>query len=114
MAKSETEIQREILDYLEWMGIFYWRNFTQGVRTAGGRTKNKNKGAPDIFALEPTSGKLIGIEVKKPGGRVSHEQLEWMTKAAKNGALCFIAESVEDVREQFAANQIIYYQKPKM
>lgn len=100
MKLKESSIQRAILDYLEALGICHWRCNLGGVRargaSGGGWAKNPMKGFPDIAAL--IEGKLVGIEVKRPGGTMSPEQRMWRDKLNNAGARYIIATSVADVR----------------
>lgn len=96
-VKREQEIQREILAFLEGRGVLAWKCNLGGVRFAGrGRGRNPMKGFPDIGVCY--EGRTIAIEVKRPDGRLSPEQLEWKQKLEAAGAIVIIATSVESVR----------------
>lgn len=88
---KESDIQRDILQYLKKAGIFHWRtpNLTYGKR------KNiVTKGVADILAL--FAGKLVAIEVKKPGGILSEDQKTFHAEILRNGGLSLIAYSTQD------------------
>jgi hypothetical protein len=53
-------------------------------------------GMPDILG-QVVGGRLLAIEVKKPSGRVSDDQQEFIDLANKHGAIAFVARSVADV-----------------
>ena len=104
----EKDIQKEILAYLDSQGIWAWKNATQGGRVAGGkRVKAPVTGSPDIFGIITDShgshlfpaGRLLAIEVKTPTGVLSDSQKAWIEKAAKSGVICFVARSVQDVKD---------------
>jgi hypothetical protein len=53
-------------------------------------------GCPDIIG-QLTDGRFLGIEVKRPSGRVSEDQQAFIAKATKNHGVAFVARSVDDV-----------------
>ncbi len=69
----------------------------------GRRISIGNKGMPDICGILPPQfgqpGRALFIEVKTPKGRVSEAQTIWLVKAVEQGALAFVARSLEDVIE---------------
>lgn len=97
---SEKDIQDSILEYLAVKGAMAWRNNT-GV----GKFKNKNggerfvrfnvKGASDIFAIK--NGHFYAIEVKKPGGVVSDDQVTFLGNVRRAGGTALVAYSLQDV-----------------
>jgi VRR-NUC domain len=55
-------------------------------------------GCPDIIG-QLKGGRALYIEVKRPSGRVSPEQAEFIAMAARHGAVALVARSVADVVE---------------
>lgn len=104
----EKDIQKAILNYLEATHIFAWRN-----NTGAGFNTNPNgkkyfirfstKGAPDILGCL-REGRLLAIEVKRPGGVASKDQEEFLGAITKLGGLAFVATSIDDVKRVFKAN----------
>lgn len=90
---KESEIQRDIMEELEKRGYLVWRNPTMRY----GKNKFIPNGMPDIFFL--CGGLLVGVEVKKVGGRTSLEQLAWGDKLQNAGASYCIATCYQDVQE---------------
>jgi hypothetical protein len=70
---TEKELQKIVLDYLKFRGVFHWRNNT-GRR---GGVAYGQKGSPDICCVLP-DGTFWGIEVKGDGGKLSHDQIDWI------------------------------------
>lgn len=98
---KESEIQKSIMDYLDYRGILAWRNnmgaVMHSVKGEVKYRKNPNKGQPDITALY--CGLHVGIEVKAAKGRQTKEQLDWQQRLENNGAIYILARSVDDVKE---------------
>lgn len=101
---SEKVIENQILYYLvDILKIFAWKNNRIGVFDPRKKTFRKSgkyniKGVPDICGIY--NGKPLYIEVKKPGGYPSKEQKEFITRANNEGAICFIARSLDEVIEK--------------
>jgi hypothetical protein len=53
-------------------------------------------GRPDIQG-HLKGGRALYIEVKRPSGRLTQEQRDFIERARKDGALAFVARSVDDV-----------------
>ena len=96
---KETELQRNILQYLKARNIWAWRASNAGNRIKGGmRVPSGNLGLPDICGvLSNPPGRALFIEVKTPKGKVSEAQTIWLVKAADLGALAFVARCLDDV-----------------
>ena len=96
---KEKEIQKQILEWLEWKSIFHYRNNT-GAMT--GKHKGKTwflrfgaVGSPDIIAVH--KGKYIGIEVKGKNGVQSEKQKEFQERLEQAGGIYILAYCLEDV-----------------
>ena len=96
---KETEIQKEILDWLKNRGFMCWRN--SNMPTRGRRNLTfVPRGMPDIFVL--VSGRLVGLEVKTSGGRVSPEQLAFGDLLILHGGFYFVVRNLQGVVEAFS------------
>jgi len=107
MAKSETEIIREICDYLRSAGILFWRsnNFPVPGRAM---PKDTPRGLPDINIVH--RGRYVAFEVKRPGsdldreangrrvrrGMLSPYQAEWGARLVKAGGNYHCVRSLEE------------------
>ena len=83
---TETEIQNAIREYLRWRGWFVIRH-QQGLGC--------HKGLSDLTAIK--GGKTVYIEVKRPKGTQSDDQLDFQADIEAHGGLYVVARSVEDV-----------------
>ncbi len=52
-------------------------------------------GQPDIMGMLK-GGRLLAVEVKRPSGKVTPEQAEFLAKASTNGGCAFVARSIDD------------------
>lgn len=102
--KLESQIQKQILDYLETLpGHLFWRNYV-GPIIVGKKffAPNPMAGMPDILGFDEKS-RPYAIEVKKPKtsksgkGKVAVHQREWIKDLEAKGVLCIIAYSLDDV-----------------
>lgn len=100
---KETEIQAQIIEYLKTVHIFAWRN-NSGMRPgASGRPVRFGAvGSPDILGALKPDGKLLAIEVKKPGEKPTPEQVLFLSNLVNSGAFVIVAECVEDVITEIA------------
>lgn len=99
----EKDIQRAILQYLSLKRVFHWRNNT-GAFTGEHNGKRRfvqfgAVGSPDIFAVK--DGKIYGIEVKRPGGKMSEKQRLFKFDFEGNGGIYRLAESIDDIKDLF-------------
>lgn len=96
---KETEIQKQILQYLSYRPGVYWRMNTGAF---AGEYKGKKRfvrfgvpGFSDIIGVR--DGQMIAIEVKAEKGKMSVFQQEFRTNIEINGGKYVLARSVDDV-----------------
>ena len=91
---SETDLVKEILDFLAAQPkCLVWRNTNQRGRKHN--SSHYRKGVPDILGI--WCGRPLAVEVKKPGGVISKEQIEFISTFTQLGGVAFVAMSVDDV-----------------
>lgn len=91
--KTETEIQKEIIDYLKSIGFDVYR-MNSGRK--GGITLH-TPGTPDLMAQR--NGLTIWIEVKQPGKKPTKIQLKRHKEITENGFIVIVATSVEETQK---------------
>ena len=91
---SETEIQRQVLNFLKAIKVRAWRNNT-GRR--GGVSYGLCKGSSDIIAN--FHGLFTAIEIKKPGEEPDEDQWKFINDVIADGGIGFYACSVDEVRK---------------
>lgn len=96
---TETEVQNQIIDWLCLKQIFNWRQNTMGVYMGDGKfRKAPATGVSDILGILK-NGRFLAIEVKRPGGKATPEQLEFIENINSNGGLAFVADNLDKVIE---------------
>lgn len=84
---KEKVIENQIKKWLEKQG--YWWMKVHGDMF-------QKSGVPDILAC--INGRFVGIEVKRPGGRLTELQKYNIEKIKAAGGVAFVATSVHEVR----------------
>lgn len=94
---TESEIKREICDWLSYQRAkcFFWIQQAGMIPGRINRSKYLRNGVSDILGV--WNGRFLAIEVKKPGGKPSKEQLEFIDEINKHGGIAFIAYCLKDV-----------------
>lgn len=97
---SEIEIQRAVLELLQWHPRVAWAHrMNTGGAVLNGRTVLYGfKGCADILGQLKT-GELLAVEIKRASQDLSKEQLEFLELVAKCHGLAIIACSHETVAE---------------
>lgn len=95
MGKEERDIQVEIMDFLTKKGfiVVKFNNGAHAVRGGFIRTRKQDVGVSDIIGCTP-DGIFFACEVKKPGGKPSHAQLDFINKVKQKGGISMIVESL--------------------
>jgi hypothetical protein len=104
MPILEKEIQLAICDYLSLRKIFFWRqNTAPTIQNSGDKwhframPKHSLKGVPDIIVIR--DGTFVGLEVKRPGGKLSEQQIAFKENCEANGGKYFVVTSIDDVQK---------------
>lgn len=101
---KESDVLRDIKQYLDTMGIFYFRANNGGTYNAksGGYFFRGKLGVPDLIVLKDK--KTIGLELKAPGKVMSDAQNDFHDNMVEHGgwiSICCssVAELENDLRE---------------
>jgi len=96
---KETDIQKSICQYLELKRYMFWRQNTIPALNKEGKframPKYSKNGIPDIIVVK--QGQFIGIEVKKPKGKQSENQIKFQKELELAGGTYYIATSIDDL-----------------
>lgn len=99
MATLEREIQLAICDYLALKKYFFWRQNVIPVFADGkfrAMPKYSMNGVPDIILVK--DGIFIGLEVKKPKGKQSDNQVIFQSGLEKAGGKYYVVHSIDDIQ----------------
>jgi hypothetical protein len=96
----EQHIQKQILDYLRFRGIPCYKHQNASIRKPDGSyIPTHTRGVSDIIGCLPKTGRFLAIEVKRPGGKPTPEQQQFIDTINGAGGLAFVARSIEDVQQ---------------
>ena len=95
----ESSIQKAVLQLLKMRGVVHYRMNSGVMRNPAGRPVRFGfVGCPDIWAIVPNSGgRLLTIEVKRPGGKPTESQAEVMAGLSAAGAAVLVIDDVGDL-----------------
>jgi len=90
------------MDYLNARGFRCFRRNVMGIvpMAKGGAIRVGVKGQADLYGWFRGNGIHIEVEVKRPGEVLTPEQTAWLTNAQRDGAVAFMADSVEACERQ--------------
>lgn len=102
----ESEIQAEICKYLTDKGYFFWRTNNAPIWQSNGKgggfframSKWSMKGVSDLILVKD-GGVALFLEVKRPSGVMSKDQVIFAKKCMVRNAEYHIVKSVEDVEK---------------
>lgn len=104
--EPEAKIQRSVLAVLRFHGVVCWRSNTGAY---AGEHKGKRRfvrfgvpGMSDVIGLlgpafGRDAGRMISIEVKRPGNRPTTAQIRWLMEINEAGGFAFWATSAQTV-----------------
>jgi len=91
----ESEIQKQIIKYLELQGYLVFRMNAGKTRY---NVRLAPPGTPDLLCIMD-NGKSLWIEVKQPGKKPTPVQVEFHKKLIASGHRVIVACSVEDIKK---------------
>jgi Holliday junction resolvase len=97
--KSESEVSKQIVDYIKASGFTVYRMNAGKAKVNGGYIQLAPKGTPDLLAN--VYGFILWIEVKKKGGKATLEQAECHAELSKYSYVIF-ADTFDSFQMQFA------------
>jgi hypothetical protein len=98
---TESALVRQCLDFLRLRGLVAFRVNAGGLAVGSGRGRRFVRLAPagvgDILAILPPAGRLLSIEVKRPGGRLRPSQARWIDLVRAQGGLALVVRSLDEL-----------------
>jgi hypothetical protein len=95
---KESELLSFAITCLKQSGLVWWRVANGPVKHGGVLKKSPIKGFPDLAGVMP-NGRFFAIELKSADGKLSSEQIEWITKLNHTGGMAVILRTKDEVRE---------------
>jgi len=97
----EKDIQLSICQYLQLRKHFFWRANTVPVydttkQSYRAMPQFARNGVPDIILVR--DGQFIGLEVKRPGGRLSEAQERFRDELVAAGGQYHVVQSIDDIQ----------------
>jgi hypothetical protein len=99
---SESDVVNTCLKWLLWNGYHAWRHNTGGYKPEGSKRfiRYGAKGSPDIVAVQPITGRFVGVECKSRGKTTSPDQKAFGDEITKRGGIYIVAYSVDDLERE--------------
>ena len=101
----EKQVLKAVLQFLDFVRIFHWRNNTGAVTTDKRFIRFGAAGSPDIIAIY--QGRFIGIECKSSTGRQTAAQKQFQIAVEASKGIYILAKKVEDVADVIDALRLI-------
>lgn len=104
---KEKDIEKMVLDFFSYKGLFVWKNPSAGFFDPQRRTFRRHtspyaiNGTPDIFLVKRKrdGGSLVvAVEVKSKDGRLSDSQKQFKERYESYGGLYFLVRSLDDAK----------------
>jgi hypothetical protein len=101
----ESQVLKQCLQLLRLRGVPAWRQ-NQGALRVGRRFVRfaSAKGICDLIGCLPRAGgRMLCVEVKRPGGRLTPDQIGFLDGLAAAGALCLVISDPRQLDEALRA-----------
>jgi hypothetical protein len=95
----EKDIQKEILLWLDIGGYVHWRQNSGYAFVANRMIKLGMAGLPDIIVVLRPGGRVVGLEVKAPNGKLRPSQIEFANKLMSVGGEYVVVRSLAEAKE---------------
>jgi hypothetical protein len=100
---AERDVLAAILEWLPYCKAVAWfaRMNSGALKVDDRYVRLGFNGCSDIVG-QLRDGRFLAIEVKRPGGELSQDQVEFLGKVDRYRGVAFVAFSLEDVQTRFA------------
>lgn len=94
-GQDESEVLQACLAYLQFKGIYCWRNNTGAVKIGRRFIRYGFKGSADILGICP-DGRFLAVECKREkGGVISEYQKDFLQNITTRGGVAIVCNSLE-------------------
>lgn len=101
---TEQQIQKAIIDYLKLKKFIVFKHRNVGIykQDTGSYIPLPcgERGISDIIGCS-SAGRFVAIEVKKPGGKASPDQKDFLARIEASGGIALLAYSLDEVLNAF-------------
>ena len=95
IKQSEADVKKACCDYLDVLGIAWFRRNVGAARMTGGYwVKFAATGQSDLWAIWQ-HGTHMEIELKATGKKPTEDQKKWLAACRERGAIAFWADSLD-------------------
>jgi hypothetical protein len=110
-AAREGDLVRQCLDYLQLRKVPCWRqNSGSAMFGAGGKRRFVRfavTGCADILGVLPPGGRILAVECKRPGGRLTPAQAAFLRCVAEAGGLAVVVRDLRDLQRALEAEALV-------
>jgi hypothetical protein len=108
-ATPEAVVLRQVLELLRLRGIPAWRANSGGMRVGGRYVRFASAdGLSDVVGCLPAlGGRMLLVETKRPGGRLTAAQRGFLDVMGAAGALCLVVSDVRQLDEALRAEGVV-------
>jgi len=99
MAGPESVLVSACLQYLRVKGVFAWRNNTGAAQVGRRYIRFGSPGSPDIIGVLPGTGRLLGVECKRPGSYARKNQQEFMRRINESGGVAGVVRDLDELEK---------------
>jgi hypothetical protein len=104
---TEADVLKSVMQYLKLKKIPCFRINSGALATKnGGFVRFGYPGMSDIYAISP-GGISIWIECKRPGGKLSAAQMEFLDMINRNSGIGIMVTSVGDIEKELKIAGVI-------
>jgi hypothetical protein len=100
-APREQDLVNACLRLLRLRGVYAWRNNSGAFVLGQGKGRRFFRaglvGSSDILGVLPPSGRLLAVEVKRPGGRPTPHQQAFLDQVRAAGGVAAVVRDVADL-----------------
>ena len=100
MDLSESDVRKQVLDYLRKTGVFIFED-RQVSGKPGRGTRRKSNGVADLLGIYKTFP--LAIELKRKGGTLSKEQYDFLVRFKQEGGIGIVSTGVEELQVELAS-----------
>ena len=96
---KESDLQRQVLDHLSYLGVYCWRNNTGAYKRGRTWIRYGKVGSADITGILK-DGRRLEIETKTSCGSLSEDQRHFAHAIQRNKGVYLVIRSLEELHHE--------------